>query len=82
MHEEGIPEQLAKGRGERERRDNVWRQARRPMKRGAKRGEEKGRKKGTKRSGLKEGLLCFVSVEAFDVFSQGEDLEGCGDLFW
>ena len=26
-----------------------------------------------------EGL---VSVEAFEIFSQGEDLESCGDLSW
>ena len=31
---------------------------------------------------VKRRCECFVSVEAFDIFSQGRDLESCGDVPW
>ena len=31
---------------------------------------------------LKEEGVGFVSAEAFDIFSQGGDLESCGGLSW
>ena len=56
-------------------------------------GEETKEERGKKRRGeeekeenetetVKRRFVSFVSVEAVDVFSQGEDLESCGDLFW
>ena len=50
-------------------------------KKGAKK-EEKGRKKITKRGLLKEDVRGFGSVEAFEILSQGRDLESGGDLSW
>ena len=55
-------------------------------------GEETNEERGKKRGGeedkeeneterVKRRFVSFVSVEAFDVFGQGEDLESCGDLF-
>ena len=54
----------------------------RVKKKGAKRGEENGRKNRTKRKLLKKRCDGFVCVEAFEIFSQGEDLESCGGLSW
>ena len=42
--------------------------------------KEKRRKKRTKKGLEKEDVR--VSVDAFEIFSQGRDLESCGDLFW
>ena len=44
--------------------------------------EKKRRKKRMKRGRLKEDVKDFVSVEAFEIFSQGRDVESCGDVSW
>ena len=47
---------------------------------GQKRGEEKRRENET--GSVKRSCVGSVSVEAFDIFSQGRDLESCGGLSW
>ena len=51
----------------------------RMKKKGVKRGEEKERKKRTKRGLLKEDVKVLFLLR---FFSQGRDLESCGDLYW
>ena len=47
-----------------------------------KRGKEKRRKKENETVTGKRRCVGFVSVEAFEIFSQGEDLVSCGDISW
>ena len=44
--------------------------------------EKRRGQKRARRCVLKEGVSVFVSAEAFDIFSQGEDLESCGGFSW
>ena len=39
-----------------------------------------GEKEENETEWVKRRFVCFVSVEAFDVFGQGEALESCGDI--
>ena len=67
MHEEIF---LGSWLREEEKEERILETARRPEKRGAKREEEKRRKKGETES-VKRRCAGSVSVEAFEIFSQG-----------
>ena len=49
-------------------------------KKGAKRGE--GEKEENETGSVKRRCVGLASEEAFEIFSQGRDLESCGDLSW
>ena len=69
-----FPELLAKGRGK-EKEEKATKKEREKKRR---RKEEKGTTQGS----VKRRFVSSDSVQAFDIFDQGRDLETCGDLSW
>ena len=68
---------------EKERRKNVGNRQGKETKeeRGQKRRREE-EKEGNETGSVRRRCVNFVSVEAFDIFGQGGDLESCGGLSW
>ena len=54
----------------------------RVKKKGANRGKREGEKGENKTWSVERRCDGFVAVEAFEIFSQGGDLESCGGLSW
>ena len=81
MHEENCLSSWLREDGK-EKEEKLRKQARRPKKRGAKKRRREEEEEENETGSVKRSCVGFVSVEAFDIFSQGRDLESCGGLSW
>ena len=64
----------------REVKKKEWQKPRRMKKKRVKRGKESRKKEENETEAVKRRCEGCVSVEVFEMFSHGEDLERCGDL--
>ena len=82
MHEENFLSSWLREDGKEREKKEGWKWEGKQRRKKAKRGEEKGNKEENETGTVKRRCVGSVSVEAFEIFSQGGDLESCGDLSW
>ena len=76
-----MPEQLVKERWDRERRNNIGNGQGEQIRKGEKR-KRKGEKEENETETVNRRCEGSASVDAFEIFNQGRDLESYGNLSW